>query len=101
MNTRARSWSAFLILPLLVAAAAIGIGQVQDKGGNSGPTWKYRVAKIQPNIVDIDYNVDGKTRKTALHPSHALDELGKEGWELVTVILQDSGEYICFLKAPK
>jgi hypothetical protein len=94
--------SAFFILLLLGMGAAIGVGQAQDKGANSSPAWKYRVARILPNIVDVDFNPDGTTRKPAVRSSHALDELGKEGWELVTVVLlPETGEYICFLKARK
>ena len=101
MNETRRARWAFLILPLLVTVAAIGVGQAQDKPANSASAWKYRVARILPNIVDVDYNFDGKTRKPAVRPSHALDELGAEGWELVSVIREDTGEYICFLKARK
>ena len=102
MNRTLLLRSAFFILLLLGTAAAIGAGQAQDKGTNSAPAWKYRVARILPNIIDVDFNPDGSTRKPALRPSHALDELGKEGWELVTVVLlPETGEYICFLKARK
>ncbi len=38
--------------------------------------------------------------ETSSMPSGRLNELGREGWELVSVILSHNGDYIFYFKRP-
>jgi hypothetical protein len=82
----------------LLIGGTLGMAQVQEKGINVSTAVKYKVVKMPRNIIDADYNTDGKPRKPSIYPVYPLDDLSAEGWELVTVTPVDTGEFICFLK---
>ena len=82
----------------LLIGATLAMAQVQEKGINVSTAVKYKVVKMPRNIIDADYNTDGKPRKPSIYPIYPLDDLSAEGWELVTVTPVDTGEFICFLK---
>jgi len=104
-------WSSALLVATMVLAAAFTAGQAQDKEIPAAP--RYRVVRMPFNIVDTEYNSDGKTRKPSTRPIHPLDELSAEGWDLVTVVRvdgakvkvqgaeADGGDFICFLRKRK
>jgi hypothetical protein len=93
--------------------AAMAVGQAQEKDGSSAS--KYRVVRVPANVVETEYNLEGKARKPAMRPIHPLDELSAEGWELVAVVNADGakvhvpgtgaeaygGDIICFLRKRK
>ena len=85
----------------LLIGATLGMAQVQEKGINVSTAVKYKVVKMPRNIIDAEYNPDGRPRKPAIYPVHILDDLSAEGWELVTVTPVDTGEFVCFLKKRK
>jgi hypothetical protein len=97
---------------MLVLGAMLAAGQAQDKEGFSAT--KYRVVRVPGNVVDTEYNSDGRPRKPAIRPIYPLDELAAEGWELVAVVHADGakvktgtsteaygGDIICFLRKRK
>jgi len=101
-------WSCSFGLAAMLLAATFSLGQAQDK--EIPAAFKYRVVRVPGNIVDTEYNTDGKTRKPSIRPIHPLDELSAEGWELVTVVHADGanvrvqggeahgGDFVCFLR---
>lgn len=97
MNTTA-TWSCPLLLAMAVFGATFGIAQVQDKGVSASAALKYKVVKVPANIVEADYNTDGKPRRPPIRLVFPLDDLSAEGWELITVTACEGGEFICFLR---
>ena len=87
-----------ILAAALLIGGTLGMAQVQEKGINVSTAVKYKVVKMPRNIIDADYNTDGKPRKPSIYPIYPLDDLSAEGWELVTVTPVDTGEFICFLK---
>jgi hypothetical protein len=87
-----------ILAAALLIGGTLGMAQVQEKGINVSTAVRYKVVKMPRNIIDADYNTDGKPRKPSIHPVHPLDDLSAEGWELVAVTPVDTGEFICFLK---
>lgn len=91
-------WGGSLLLAMAVFGATFGIAQVQDKGVAASPSLKYKVVKMPANIVEADYNTDGKPRRPSIRPVFPLDDLSAEGWELITATACEGGEFICFLR---
>jgi hypothetical protein len=87
-----------ILAAALLIGGTLGMAQVQEKGITVSTAVKYKVVKMPRNIIDADYNTDGKPRKPSIYPVYPLDDLSAEGWELVTVTPVDTGEFICFLK---
>ena len=108
MKTNLIKWSCSFFLAAMVLVASFALSQAQDKGILAAP--KYRVVRVPANIVDTEYNTEGKARKPAIRPINPLDELSAEGWELVTVVHADGanirvnggeahgGDFVCFLR---
>ena len=108
-----RKWACSLFLAAMAMATTVAVGQAQDKESPGTP--KYRVVRMPANIVDTEYNTEGRARKPSMRPIHPLDELAAEGWELVTVVKVDGakvhvqgtqadaegGDFICFLRRRK
>jgi hypothetical protein len=105
----AMKWSCALLLVTTMLGATFAVGQAQDK--EVFAAYKYRVVQVPANVVDTEYNTSGSARKPSMRPIHPLDELGAEGWELVTVVRGGSakihvsagadaegGDYLCFLR---
>ena len=95
---RQAKWACSCILALLLLGATFALAQVQDKGIAASAALKYKVVKLPANIVEADYNTDGKPRRPPIHPVHPLDQLSAEGWELITVTACEGGEFVCFLR---
>ena len=91
------NWKGVVAATLLIGGT-LAMAQVQDKGVNVSTAVKYKVVKMPRNIIDAEYNPDGRPRKPTIYPVYILDDLSAEGWELVTVTPVDTGEFICFLK---
>ena len=111
-KTNVMKWSCSFLLATMALAATFAVSQAQDKEVYAAP--KYRVVRMPANIVETEYNTEGKTRKPSMRPIHPLDELSAEGWELVTVVQADGanvrvqggaeahgGDLICFLRKRK
>ena len=115
MSSRAKAnvlkLSSSVLLVAAVLGAAFAVGQAQDKETYGT---KYRVVRVPGNVVELEYNTEGKSRKPPMRPVHPLDELAAEGWELVTVVHADGanvkiggpasgaeahgGDFVCFLR---
>ena len=91
----------WVVAVFLLIGGTLGMAQVQEKGINVSAAVKYKVVKMPRNIIDAEYNPDGRPRKPPIYPVYILDDLSAEGWELVTVTPVDTGEFICFLKKRK
>ena len=91
-------WACSCVLAMLLIGATFGMAQVQDKGINASAALKYKVVKMPRNIIDAEYNPDGRPRKPTIYPCYPLDDLSAEGWELVQVTPCETGEFICFLR---
>ena len=89
------------IAVLLLAMGAFALAQVQDKGVNASAALKYKVVRVPGNVVELDYNVDGKPRHPGVRPIHPLDDLSAEGWELISTVGVEGGEFVCFLRKRK
>ena len=98
MKTTIVKWGA---VAMLLVGGTLALGQAQDKGINVSTAVKYKVVKMPRNIIDAEYNPDGRPRKPPIYPCYPLDDLSAEGWELVTVTPLDTGEFVCFLKKRK
>jgi hypothetical protein len=110
-KSNAKKWACSLFLAAMALAGAVAVGQAQDKE-SPGASTRYRVVRMPANIVDTEFNTEGKARKPSMRPIHPLDELAAEGWELVTVVRVDGarvhvqgtqadaegGDFICFLR---
>jgi hypothetical protein len=81
------------------AALSIGSASARQQGGVQGLNGhKHLVARIPASSVDIEFDAAGKGRKlkeTLLTP---LDSLARDGWQLVSVVRDDTGEYVCFFR---
>ncbi len=107
-KTDLAKWSCTFLLALALLAATFAVSQAQDKEGFAAT--RYKVVRVPANIVDTEYNTDGRARKPAIRPINPLDELAAEGWELVTVVHSDGanirvpggeahgGDFVCFLR---
>jgi hypothetical protein len=95
---RRAKWAGSVILALLLIGATIALAQVQEKGISGSAALKYKVVKLPPNIIEADYNTDGKPRRPPVRPVFPLDELSAEGWELISVTACEGGEFVCFLR---
>ena len=91
-------WACSCVLAMLLIGATYGMAQVQDKGINVSPALKYKVVKMPRNILEWEYNTDGKPRKPSIYPVFPLDDLSADGWELVGVTPCETGEFVCFLR---
>jgi hypothetical protein len=93
-------WSGAFLLATILLGAAYATGQAQDKGSGPGG-FRYKVVKVPGNIIDMDYNTNGNPRKPAIRPVNPLDDLGAEGWELVTALPAEGGEFVLFFRRRK
>ena len=91
-------WACSCVLAMALIGATFAMGQVQEKGINVSPALKYKVVKMPRNILEWEYNTDGKPRKPSIYPVFPLDDLSADGWELVAVTPCETGEFICFLR---
>jgi len=112
MEEAMKNWAGASLLTIVILGATLATAQEKE----SGASFKYRVVRMPPNIVETEYNTIGKSRKPAARPIYPLDELSAEGWELVTVVRvdgakvqvpgaasaeADGGDFICFLRRRK
>jgi hypothetical protein len=91
-------WAFSCVLAVLLVGATFAMGQVQDKGISASAALKYKVVKLPANIIEADYNTDGKSRRPPIRPIYPLDDLSAEGWELITVTACEGGEFVCFFR---
>lgn len=91
-------WACSCVLAMLLVGGTFAMAQVQEKGINASAALKYKVVKVPANVIEADYNTDGKPRRPPIRPIFPLDELSAEGWELIAVTPCEGGEFVCFLR---
>jgi hypothetical protein len=84
--------------PSIVALALLMLSSLdrapaQERSASSS---KDKVVKLPANIVEVEYNTDGKTRTSAALGVRPLDELSAQGWELISALQGEGGEFVCF-----
>jgi len=83
---RKAAWAMTLVAGLSVAGAAVSRGQAQPQARPDRLTWEYRTVHINGNP---GYESD-----------EALNALGKQGWELVTVAVRGPYATLYVFKRP-
>jgi gas vesicle protein len=89
-----------LVLAVLGSAAALLVA-ARPSHDPQEAQYKYLVAKMPRDVAEIEFDSLGKGKKLKTTMLTPLDSLGRDGWELVAVVRDDTGSYLCFFKAPK
>ena len=86
---------------LLVLASSLFVWGMNSNPQQGGSQYKYIVAKLPPSNIDLTFNSSDRVSNVNKRRISPLDSLGRDGWKLVSVVVDKDGNYICFFTQPK
>jgi len=86
-------------LMALGLAVLVVVSLAASRGGGDEPKHKYLIVRLPITAVNVEFDGGGKGSRLKSAAVSPLDSLGREGWELVSTVL-DGTTFVCFLRAP-